>query len=308
MAKKHYEKNSVWSALLMVLVAFIWGTSFVAQSKGLDKIGNFTFLAFRSYLAVIVLLPLCPVLYKKGKKEGTGVHGEYKSFFSKELLTGGALCGVCLFAGTAFQQVGIKYSGVGKSGFLTTLYILIVPLGGLFFKKKVKPVIWACVGVALIGMYFLCGGEGGKIAFGDIMLIICAFCFAAQIMTVDFFVSEVDGVRLSLVQFAVCAVLSTFSMLIFEDVETKRLVSAWFAIFYAGVMSSGVGYTLQIIAQKKLNPVIAGLLMSLESVFAALSGAAFGERMLPREIIGCVLVFAAIIAAQLPEKRKKTTV
>lgn len=304
MSKKHSEKGSVMSALLMVLVALIWGTSFVAQSKGLDKIGNFTFTAFRSYLAVAALTPLAAVFYKNGKKQGSGEHGEYKSFFSKELLIGGALCGAFLFAGTAFQQVGIKASGVGKSGFLTTLYILIVPLEGLFFKKKVKPVIWACVGVALLGMYFLCGGGGFNIAFGDIMLIICAFCFAAQIMTVDFFASRVDGVRLSLVQFAVCALLSTLSMLIFEDVDKTALLSAWFSIFYAGVMSSGVGYTLQIIAQKKLDPVIAGLLMSLESVFAAISGAVIGETMLPLEILGCCLIFSSIIIAQLPSKKK----
>lgn len=308
MAKKSSQRGALASALLMVLVAFIWGTSFVAQSKGLDKIGNFTFLAFRSYLAVIALFPLAFTLYKKDKSKELEKSGENKGFFSKELLIGGALCGGFLFAGTAFQQVGIMYSGVGKSGFLTALYILIVPLIGIFFKKKIKPLLWICIGIALFGMYLLCSFEGGRLAFGDIMLIVCAFCFAAQIMTVDKFVVKVDGVRLSLVQFGFCAIFSTVAMLVFEEISSEAVLSAWFSIFYAGVMSSGVGYTLQIVAQKKLNPVVAGLLMSLESVFAALSGAVFGERLKPEEIAGCCLVFAAIILAQLPEKNKKARI
>lgn len=311
MSEKLKKNSTLFSAFLMMLAAFIWGTSFVAQSKGLDKIGNFTFLSFRSYLAVLALIPVALVFYKNGKKTGDGAHGEYKSFFSKRLIFGGVLCGIFLFAGTAFQQIGIKYSGVGKSGFLTTLYILIVPLIGLLFKRKVKPTLWVCIAIALLGMYFLCAGASGGISFGDIMLILCALGFAIQITTVDRFISSVDGVRLSLVQFITCSVLSTVTMLTFEKVDMSVILDAWFPVFYAGVMSSGAAFTLQIISQKNLNPVVACLLMSLESVFAALSGAVFGEKLSAREIIGCCLVFAAIIISQLPIesilKRKKAS-
>ena len=301
MSVNNKRSKSLVASMLLMLAAFIWGTAFVAQSKGLEQIGNFTFLAFRSYLAVVVLTPVSLFIYKNNKKKiGDGAHGENKTFFSKRLFIGGLLCGASVCLASLVQQYGIILSGVGKSGFLTTLYILMVPLIGLIFRKKVKPILWVCIVIATVGMYFLCVTQAGGINIGDVLLILCAFLFAVQIMFVDHFVATLDGVRLSLVQFAVSAVISTVGMFAFEEVDPVAIGDAWFSIFYAGVLSSGVAFTLQVVAQKNLNPTVASLLMSLESVFAALAGAFFGERLSRNEIFGCVLVFIAIILAQLP--------
>ncbi len=301
MTEKVKKSKTLFSSFLLMLAAFIWGTAFVAQSKGLEQIGNFTFLALRSCLAVVFLTPVSLFIYKNNKKKiGDGPHGENKTFFSKRLILGGVLCGGSVCLASLVQQYGIILSGVGKSGFLTTLYILIVPLLGLLFKRKVKPILWFSIVLATCGMYFLCVTQAGGINIGDILLIMCAFLFAVQIMIVDHFVETVDGVRLSLVQFAVSAVISTVGMFLFEEVDPVAIGDAWFSIFYAGVLSSGIAFTLQIVAQKNLNPTVASLLMSLESVFAALAGAFFGERLSVSEIFGCFLVFLAIILAQLP--------
>ncbi len=291
----------------MLAAALIWGTSFVAQSSGLDKIGNFTFLSFRSYLAVAALLPVSLVFYKNGKKNGPGLHGEYEKFFSKKLIVVGIFCGIALFGGTAFQQAGIHLAGVGKSGFLTTFYMLIVPIIGLIvFKKKVSLIRWICVGIALVGMFFLCTEDKNSNPLGYVFLILCAFCFSVQITIVDRYVNEVDGVRLSLVQFMVCSVVSTVVMLFTETVDANMLLGCWFEVFYAGVMSSGAAFTLQIISQKNLNPVVATLIMSLESVIAAISGAIFlGEEFAGKKLLGCCLVFTAVIISQLPWERFK---
>ncbi len=186
------------------------------------------------------------------------------------------------------------------------MYILIVPVLGLFLKRKVKPVLWVCIAIATCGMYFLCVTETGTVGIGDVLLVMCAFLFAVQIMIVDHFVKTVDGVRLSLVQFGVSAVISAIGMFAFENPDPIAISQVWFPIFYAGVLSSGVAFTLQIVAQKNLNPTFASLLMSLESVFAALAGAFFGERLSGREIFGCTLVFLAIIIAQLPVEKLVT--
>ena len=301
MTEKIKKSKTLASSFLLMLAAFIWGTAFVAQSTGLEVIGNFTFLALRSCLAVVFLTPVSLFIYKNNKKKiGEGPNGENRKFFSKRLILGGILCGSSVCLASLVQQYGIILSGVGKSGFLTTLYILMVPLIGLVFKRKVKPVLWLCILIATVGMYFLCVTEVGTISVGDILLILCAFLFAVQIMIVDHFVKTVDGVRLSLVQFAVAAVISVFGMFVFEEPSPEAISQAWFSIFYAGVLSSGIAFTLQIVAQKNLNPTVASLLMSLESVFAALAGAVFGERLTGNEIFGCALVFIAIVIAQLP--------
>ncbi len=308
MSEKVKKSKALISSLLLTIAAFIWGTAFVAQSEGLKEIGNFTFLCLRSCLAVVVLTPVSLAIMKRNKKViGNGPHNENKTFFSKKLIIGGLLCGSSVCLASLVQQYGIMYSSVGKAGFLTTLYILIVPLLGLLFKRKVKPILWVCIVIATCGMYFLCVTEAGRISIGDILLILCAFLFAVQIMIVDHYVQTVDGVRLSLVQFFVSAVISAIGMFAFEQPDPQAISRAWFSVFYAGVMSSGIAFTLQIVAQKNLNPTVASLLMSLESVFAALAGAFFGERLTGNEIFGCALVFAAIILAQLPvEKLIKT--
>ena len=304
MEEKVTKSKALVSSLLLIIAAFIWGTAFVAQSKGLEEIGNFTFLCLRSCLAVVFLTPVSLSIMKRNKKTiGNGPHNENKTFFSKRLILGGVLCGTSVCLASLVQQYGIMYSSVGKAGFLTTLYILMVPILGLFLKKKVKPILWLCIAIATIGMYFLCVTEAGGISMGDALLVLCAFLFAVQIMIVDHFVQTVDGVRLSLVQFFVSAVISAIGMFVFENPDPEAISRVWFSVFYAGVMSSGIAFTLQIVAQKNLNPTVASLLMSLESVFAALAGAFFGERLTGSEIFGCALVFIAIILAQLPVER-----
>lgn len=304
MSEKVSKSKTIVSTFLLMLAAFIWGTAFVAQSEGLKEIGNFTFLCLRSCLAVVVLTPVSFVVMKRNRKlVGDGPHNENKTFFSKRLILGGVLCGTSVCFASLVQQYGIMYSSVGKAGFLTTLYILMVPLIGLVFRRKVKPILWVCIIIATCGMYFLCVTDVGGISIGDILLILCAFLFAVQIMIVDHFVETVDGVRLSLVQFFISAVISAIGMFAFENPDPQAISNAWFSVFYAGVMSSGIAFTLQIVAQKNLNPTVASLLMSLESVFAALAGAVFGERLSGSEIFGCCLVFLAIILAQLPVEK-----
>ena len=304
MEEKIKRRKAFVSSLLLTLAAFIWGTAFVAQSAGLELIGNFTFLCLRSCLAVVVLTPVSWFIFRSNRRKvGEGEHGENKTFISKRLVLGGVLCGGAVCLASLVQQYGIIYSSVGKSGFLTTLYILIVPVLGLIFKRRVKPVLWLCIAIATCGMYFLCVTESGSVGIGDVFLVMCAFLFAVQIMIVDYFVQTVDGVRLSLVQFGVSAVISAIGMFAFENPDPVAIGQAWLPIFYAGVLSSGIAFTLQIVAQKNLNPTVASLLMSLESVFAALAGAFFGERLSGREIFGCALVFLAIIIAQLPFER-----
>lgn len=304
MTDKISKSKTVLSSFLLMIAAFIWGTAFVAQKEGLEQIGNFTFLCLRSCLAVVVLTPVSFFIYKNNRRKiGEGEHGENKQFISKRLVIGGLLCGVSVCLASLVQQYGIILSGVGKSGFLTTLYILIVPILGLVFKRKVNPILWFCIVIATCGMYFLCVTEAGSITIGDVLLIMCAFLFAVQIMIVDHYVKTVDGVRLSLIQFGVTAVVSAVGMFLFEEVDPVAIGDAWFSIFYAGVMSSGIAFTLQIVAQKHLNPTVASLIMSLESVFAALAGAVFGERLTGSEIFGCTLVFLAIILAQLPVEK-----
>lgn len=300
MALKQERKKQLVASLLLTLAAFIWGSAFVAQSEALDILGQFTFLASRSFLGVLTLVPVSFIIYKKGQKSDSAEHNEYKKFFSKDLIAGGVLCGTVLFAASSLQQVGIITSGVGKSGFLTTLYILAVPILGLFLKRRVKPFMWVCIALGVVGMYFLCVSETSALNFGDCMLILCAVCFGVHIMVIDRFVKKVDGVRLSLVQFFVVGILSLVAALIFEEIDFNLIKAAIISILYAGVLSSGVAYTLQIVSQKNLSPTVASLLMSLEAVFAALSGAVFGERLTGNEIFGCVLVFIAIILAQLP--------
>ena len=257
MTEKISKSKSLLSSLLLMIAAFIWGTAFVAQKEGLEQIGNFTFLCLRSCLAVVVLTPVSLFIYRNNRRKiGVGEHGENKQFISKRLIIGGVLCGATVCLASLVQQYGIILSGVGKSGFLTTLYLLIVPILGLLFKRKVNPILWACIVIATCGMYFLCVTEAGAITIGDVLLILCAFLFAVQIMIVDHYVKTVDGVRLSLIQFGVAAVISAIGMLLFEEVDPVAIGDAWFSVFYAGVMSSGIAFTLQIVAQKHKSSAV----------------------------------------------------
>ena len=281
-----------------MLAALIWGSAFVAQSVGMDYTGPYTFNVMRSFLGSLVLLPVIFFLDKKKSEE------EKERADKKVLIKGGICCGIILTISTTFQQIGLLHTTAGKAGFITALYILIVPILGIFLGKKAGIKVWISVVLALGGMYLLCVTSEFTIAFGDLMVLACAFVFSLHILAVDHFSPMVDGVKLSCIQFFVCGTLSSFPMFLLEHPQLGQILDAWLPIAYAGILSSGVAYTLQIITQKHLNPTVASLLMSLESVFAALTGwLVLHERLSARELLGCVLVFVAIILSQLPEKK-----
>ena len=284
-------------SMLLLLAATIWGVAFVAQSVGMEYVGPFTFLASRSVLGTLVLLPYILMKEKKQKeKKETG----------KMLMIGGICCGTLLFLASILQQIGILYTTVGKSGFITAMYIIIVPLLGIFFKKKMGIKIWAGVILAVIGLYFLCMVPGAvTIQKGDILTFFCAIAFSFHILTVDYFAPKIDGVKLSCIQFLTCAIWSSAGMLLFEKPSIERILMAWLPILYAGALSSGVAYTLQIIGQRGLNPTVASLIMSMESVISVIAGwAILGQSLSVREFLGCTLMFGAIILVQLPDNRR----
>jgi drug/metabolite transporter (DMT)-like permease len=222
----------------------------------------------------------------------------------KELLLGGAACGICLFVASSLQQIGIQYTSTGKAGFITAFYIVLVPVLGIFLHKKTSWKVWAAVIISLIGLYFLCITEKFTVGKGDILIFICALIFALHIMVIDYFSPKVDGVQMSCIQFFVCGVASLIPMVVFETPTLHGIIMSAGPLLYAGVLSSGVAYTLQIIGQKNVNPAIASLILSLESCFAVLAGwLVLGQRLSVRESIGCTLMFAAIILAQIPEKK-----
>lgn len=294
------KKNNVKGCLILGLTALIWGAAFIAQSVGMDYIGPLTFTFCRSLLGMAVLFPVTLLVGKKpmGKALGYG---------DKRLLTAGALSGVFLCAATVCQQIGIQYTTAGKAAFITALYIVFTPVVGMLLGKQAGLPVWAGVLLGGVGMYLLCmTGESGM-GKGDLIVFFCSILFTGQILVIDHFSSSVDCVRMSCIQFAVCTVLSGIAMLIFETPDMGAILDCALPILYAGVMSSGVAYTLQIIGQKYADVTPATLTMSLESVFAAMAGwILLREGMNGSEIVGCVLIFVAIVVAQVPMKRKKT--
>ena len=222
---------------------------------------------------------------------------------NKTLIAGGIICGICLCLASNFQQFGIQYTSVGKAGFLTACYIIIVPILGLFMKKKCSPFIWVAVVMALIGIYLLCITDGFSIGKGDFLVLICAFLFSLHILVIDYFSPKTDGVKMSCIQFLVCGILTAIPAIILEHPNLSSFSGAWGATLYAGVMSCGVAYTLQIVGQKNMNPTVASLILSLESCISVLAGwIILGQKLSTREIIGCVVMFGAIVLAQLPQK------
>ena len=281
-------------SLLLLLAAVIWGSTFVAQSMGMDHIQPFTFQAIRSLMGTLALLPLILFSDRAQRKKGAVKRpGE-----AKNLLIGGTLCGLVLFAAVNLQQFGLVNSSAGKAGFLTALYIVIVPLYGLFLRHRPRPRIWVAVAVAALGLYLLSVTEAFTVNSGDLLLILCAFAFAAQILVVDRFSVKVSGMKLCALQFLVCGVLSLIAMFVFETPTLPGIRATIGPLLYAGVLSSGVAYTLQIIGQRTTAPAVASLLMSMESVFAVLAGMlVLGETLTFREGIGSALMFFAIILA-----------
>ena len=294
--------NRIRQNVLPVLAAFIWGTAFVAQSVGADYVEPFTFNAARSVIAFLFLLILCLV---RRKIQKGSVESATKSW--KDLAIGGTCCGVALTVATNLQQKGLETTTSGKAGFITALYIVIVPILSIFLKKKAPRAIWLSVVLAVAGLYCLCITEDFTITSGDFYILLCALCFSVHILVIDHFTQKVDGVELSCVQFLVVTVLSAIGMLATETPSVEALRMCAWPILYVGIFSSGVAYTLQILAQKDSNPTVVSLLLSLESVFATLAGAVIlHDRMSGKEYLGCVLMLVAVVLAQLPEKAPKT--
>ena len=298
--------------ILLLLAAFIWGLSFVAQSEGMKYIGPFAFIGIRSMLAGIslaVFLAIRSLVSKKGKQaaESKEKLADAKTK-RKTLLAGGVSCGLVLFAATMLQQIGILHTNEpGKAGFITALYLILVPIAGIFFRKKIGIKVWIAVVLAVCGMYLLCITEGFRIATGDLYLLGCALVFTVHILVIDRFSPKTDGVAMSCIQFLVCGVIAVTGMFLTETVEISHILSAWLPLVFSGVFSGGVAYTLQIVAQKDTEPTIATLLMSLESVFAVFGEwLILGQFLTAREFGGCALMFAGIILSQLPERKGKS--
>ncbi|MBQ6923132.1 MAG: DMT family transporter [Kiritimatiellae bacterium] len=282
--------------LLMMLAALIWGSAFVAQRVGMDFNGPYTFNCVRSFIGSLALLPVILTLGRAGAARQFATRGGRRN-----LIVGGLVCGAILTASTLFQQIGLTGTSAGKAGFITAQYILLVPLFGLFLGKRTTWLLWLAVAIALAGMYLLCVKDGLRVEKSDLCVLCCAVGFAFHILVIDHFAQRVDGILLSCVQFIVCGVLSGVLMFVLEKPNAGNLLKGWVPLLYTGILSSGVAYTLQIITQQHLSPAVAALVMSLESVFAALTGwIVLHERLTPREFIGCVLVFAATLLAQAP--------
>ena len=287
--------------LMLLLTALIWGTAFVAQSAGMDHVQPFTYNGIRTLIGGLVLIPVI-LLFDRLKPAESRPSAEEQRMINKNSLLGGVCCGVVLCVASCFQQFGVSMTTAGKAGFITALYIVIVPLMGVFIKKKIPKIIWLCVAIAVAGFYLLCVKEGFSIGTGDLLVLCCAFFFSIHIMVIDHFTAgKVDGVRMSCVQFLVAGIMAIVLMFLFEEPTLASIWDARVSILYAGVMSCGVAYTLQILGQKDTDPTTATLLMSLESVFAALSGwVLLHESLSLKEIFGCAMVFAAVILAQIP--------
>ncbi len=308
--------------ILLLITAIIWGTAFVAQKAG-TTLEPFTYNSIRTLIGFLALLPVIALLSKKDSSTlsaespddalddvkddvvGTKVH-ESKESERKTLIVGGIVCGTILAIASNLQQFGLYFdTDAGKAGFITTLYIVIVPVLGVFLRKRVTLRMWLCVIIGAVGFYMLTlagKSSGFKLENGDLFVLLCAFVFSLHILAVDFFSPKCDGIKLSCMQFLVAGIIGFICMLLFESPKLSDILSCWLPILYTGILSSGVGYTLQVVAQKDADPTTASLIMSLESVFAVLAGVLFyHERLSMIELLGCVVIFAAVIISQLPE-------
>ena len=298
--------NRMKGNVLLLLTAIIWGTSFIATKSGAEALGPFAFNAIRTLIGGIALIPVISLLSHRNKTESTRVQDR------KSLLVGGILCGIALFFAGAFQQIGILYTSAGKTGFITSLYVVLVPVLQVLLHKKIKASLWVCVFLAIAGFCILSMPNPGQVSIGDFLIFVGAFCFAVHIIVIDYYVDKVDSVKMSCIQFFSCSIaaaIGTFlidPLLGFDSLSIENLVNAAFPLLYSGIMACSVAYTLQIVGQKMTESVVASLILSLESVFAVISGILiFNERMILREIIGCILIFIAVIAAQLFAEQKK---
>lgn len=296
------KKISTWkNPLLLFLTALIWGVAFVAQSVGMDYVGGFTFNCVRCLIGSAVLLPCIFFLdHWKEREQEKNDAADGSKIQKKTLWIGGICCGLALGIATNLQQFGIKYTTVGKAGFITAMYIVLVPVIGIFLKKTTGIKVWISVVLAVAGLYLLCMTEGFSIAFGDFLVMLSALVFTVHILVIDYFSPKVDCVRMSCIQFLVSGILSGVGMLLFEQPSLGAITAAWIPILYAGVLSCGVAYTLQIVGQKNMNPTVASLILSLESVISLLAGwVILGQSLSMKELFGCLLMCGAIVLAQI---------
>lgn len=295
----HATRNS----LILFLTACIWGMAFVSQSKGMEYMHPFTFNGVRSLIGALTLLIYILV---SGKITGD----KWKSIDWPLTLKAGFWCGMALTVATTLQQFGIKYTTVGKAGFITTLYIIFVPLAGIFFRRKVSAIVWMAAVMAAVGMYLLCMTESLVLGTGDILVFLCAIVFSAHIMIIDYYSPKTDGVIVSCIQFAICGIICGIGALIWGQPTVSQITDGIGTLLYAGVLSCGVAYTLQIVGQKGVNPTVAALILSLESVVATVSGwiaykigfLKTDQSLTGRQIAGCAIVFSAVILVQLPRE------
>lgn len=300
--------NNVKNSVFLFFAALIWGTAFVFQSMGNDYMQPFTFSAARNFLGFIVLIPVVLIKITNSRRESTKTKIPFKI-----TLFGGICCGLALTTASLFQQYGVKYTSVGKAGFITTLYIIITPILGIFLKRKCPWSVWIGAAASIIGMYFLCITDEFSISIGDILVFICAILFSVHILIVDNFAPKTDGVILSCIQFFVCFAISAVLALIFDATTLKQITDGIIPVLYAGVMSSGVAYTFQILGQKNFNPTAAAMILSLESVISAISGYisySFGflsqdQSLTIIQILGCAIIFGAVIFIQIPIDKLK---
>jgi drug/metabolite transporter (DMT)-like permease len=305
------NKKKLIANLLLLLTAIIWGLSFVAQRVGMDYVGPLTFTATRFWLAVLVLIP---IVYFSGKAEKKALERssekpvslteDEKKKAKKIYLIAGFCCGSVLFLASTIQQVGMVFTSAGKTGFITALYIVLVPVFGLFLKQHPGIKCWIGVALATIGLYLLTITESFTIALGDFVVLISAVFWASHVLVIDHFVPYVNPVKLAIFQFAVCATLSSIGMFLFEKPQLEAIMNGAIPILYSGALSAGIGFTLQILGQKNTTPTVASLLLSMEAVFGAVFGfLLLSEIMSMRELLGCLLMFVAIIISQLPNKK-----
>lgn len=296
------ETKQLRGGAMLMLTALIWGTAFVAQSVGMDYLGPCAFTATRNFIGCVALLPVIALASRL--RSGAQPEEAAPAPGKKALFGWGAACGLLLGGATLLQQAGMQTASAGKAGFLTALYIVIVPVLGIFLGRRPGLKVWMGVVLALVGAYLLSVKGGAGIASGDLLVIASAVVFSLHILVIDSVPAGMDGVRLSCVQFLVAGAFALVLALFLESFTWRDILSAWVPLLYTGVVSSGVGYTLQILGQRTVNPTVASLILSLESVFAALAGwAILGQALSLRELFGCALVFVAVILAQLPSKK-----
>ncbi|MDO4539630.1 MAG: DMT family transporter [Syntrophomonadaceae bacterium] len=297
------DGNTVRANIMLITTAMIWGLAFVAQVVGMDYIEPFTFTAVRTLIGGIILIPCIALLRHWWPYEPeVELTPEEQKSQRRIMLWGGLACGVVMFAATSLQQIGLVYTTAGKAGFITALYIVLVPIFGIFFRRRVGLAVWLAVIIAVVGLYLLSIQQGFSMGRGDLLVLLAAIFYALHILVIGYFAPKVDGVKMSCIQFFVAGFICLVPMFVFENPEPSAILSCWIPILYVGILSTGVAYTLQVVAQSNTAPAIAALIMSMESVFAALFGwLILNEMLSPRELGGCALMLAAVILSQLSD-------